>query len=415
MRMHLVLLLALVPAGCVFNHGPRADRLPPVRTASGATATVQMEGSTRRVVGELLEVRDTSLLMISEQRVVEVLFTALRRISIAGRRISAGNERALSPAYEQQLRLLSRHPSGMTPQLLASLLETMGQAEVIREGSGSPLEPQDDEVEAFVTAARAGTALYHDRARAIADGYRRIGPDSPGMGEHWINPGLVTLGQLDPARPQILSYVPTADGPRLTGVAYALALREGEVPPASPIPCTAWHAHTGTVAEEALSLHSAAMNGAAPAHVDECDGGGHHHHGAGAAVRLATVHAWVWLDNPDGVFAPDNWAIPFVRIGMAPDLDGGTAAGRALALATGDAAYFTALLRAHAGLSKVEASRVEATLLGAGRRVARTMHNAPFDPQRAALEWERAWQQIERRVAGERRSDVRRVRVALGG
>jgi hypothetical protein len=417
MRIQLVLLLALLPAGCVFNHGPRADRLPPVRTASGVTASVELHGrASGRVVGELLEVRDSSLLMIWGQRVVEVPFTTVTRINIAGRLIRLGNDHVLSAADEEQLRLFSRHPRGMTPQLLEALLGGLGQEDVIRATSGG-MRPggQDEEIDVFITAARAGTAPYHDRARAIADGYRRIGPDSPGMGEHWINPALVTLGQLDPARPQILSYVPTAEGPRLIGVAYALALREGEVPPASAIPCTAWHAHTGTVADEALSLHSAAMNGAAPAHAGECDGGGHHHHGGAAAVRLATVHAWIWQDNPDGVFAPDNWSVPFVRQGIEPDPSGSTSAGRALALAAGDAGYFSSLLRTHARLSPSEAARAEEILGEAGRRVAAMMRNAPFDPLRAAIEWERAWQQIERRVSSKRRNDVRRVLVALGG
>ena len=79
----------------------------------------------------------------------------------------------------------------------------------------------------FVEEARAATVRYHDRGVAIAEGYRRLGPDFPGMGEHWINPGLVIQGRLDAARPQVLSYSVIDGEIRLTGAAYALPLPPG--------------------------------------------------------------------------------------------------------------------------------------------------------------------------------------------
>ena len=32
--------------------------------------------------------------------------------------------------------------------------------------------------------------------------------------------------------------------------------------------------------------------------------------------ELTMVHAWVWLENPDGVFAQDHRLIPYVRLGL---------------------------------------------------------------------------------------------------
>lgn len=32
--------------------------------------------------------------------------------------------------------------------------------------------------------------------------------------------------------------------------------------------------------------------------------------------ELTMVHARVWLDNPDGVFAQDDRVIPYVRVGL---------------------------------------------------------------------------------------------------
>jgi hypothetical protein len=39
--------------------------------------------------------------------------------------------------------------------------------------------------------------------------------------------------------------------------------------------------------------------------------------GAGdGRTRLAMVHAWVWLDNPQGVFAQEHTALPYLRAGL---------------------------------------------------------------------------------------------------
>ena len=66
-------------------------------------------------------------------------------------------------------------------------------------GSALPADRDDATVassaaQRFVDLVRVATDRYHDRARAVADGYRLIGRDFPGMGEHWVNVGLLFDG-----------------------------------------------------------------------------------------------------------------------------------------------------------------------------------------------------------------------------
>jgi hypothetical protein len=60
---------------------------------------------------------------------------------------------------------------------------------------------------------------------------------------------------------------------------------------------------------------------------------------------LAMLHAWVWVPNPEGVFAADNWAIPFLRLGLEAPRQGGASAGKALALLSGGDAYVLRMVR----------------------------------------------------------------------
>jgi hypothetical protein len=78
---------------------------------------------------------------------------------------------------------------------------------------------------AQLAQARAATARYHDVEIALADGFAPppdghcvSGPEGA-MGYHYVN--VDRVGQLDPRLPQVLLYVPEADGRlRLVGVEY---------------------------------------------------------------------------------------------------------------------------------------------------------------------------------------------------
>jgi hypothetical protein len=180
--------------------------------------------------------------------------------------------------------------------------------------------PQDDHsVAAFIETARAATTKYQDRSVAIAEGYRQIGGDFPAMGEHWINIGLLFDGKFDPAHPEVLTYAVVSGKPQLLGVAYVLPLLQGESAPDWPVSKEAWHDHFRTLEDETVRpQHHAA---------------GH----AGDAPRLTMLHAWIWLANPAGMFAADNWALPYLRLSINPPQVAPGTAAKALSLVSGGA------------------------------------------------------------------------------
>ena len=182
----------------------------------------------------------------------------------------------------------------------------------------------------FIAAARTGTAAYRDVAVARAAGYRPMGPDFPGMGRHWVHPALILRDTLDPAAPPILEYAEIAGRTTLVGVAYAKLVRDGTPPVGLPVPPSAWHFHQGTVEEESFLRSHAGVEHLEP------------------GPRIAVLHAWVWLENPDGLVATDNWALPYARLGYRMPAGASQEAARAVALAAGDGgrAYVEALLRA---------------------------------------------------------------------
>jgi hypothetical protein len=186
---------------------------------------------------------------------------------------------------------VSRPPLATCGALLAATLAASARA--------APGQQRDSALVEFLAEARSGTARFRDPASALAAGYRPIGPETPAMGQHWLHPALLVEGRLHPAAPQVLAYATVAGRRMLVGVAYAIPLGPGQAPPDSPVAQHLWHAHEGTVDEESLADS---------------------HGGSGAAQRdrVAVLHAWIWVENPAGPFAAENWALPYVRMGIAP-------------------------------------------------------------------------------------------------
>ena len=109
--------------------------------------------------------------------------------------------------------------AGSIPMSSAWTLTPAESSAVVQSFVASGVETHDPAVAKFVELARAGTFQYMDRSLAIADGYRLIGTDFPGMGEHWVNPGLIMKGDFDPAHPQVLCYTTVNGEATLTSVA----------------------------------------------------------------------------------------------------------------------------------------------------------------------------------------------------
>lgn len=228
----------------------------------------------------------------------------------------------------------------MTRWVLAALL--LGSSAL----SAQSAVPAGQEVAEFVAAAREATSRYLDQDVALRDGYRRIGPDFPSMGEHWLNRALVMRADVDPARPPILEYITVEGRPVLAGVAYAkLVYAEAPVTPI-PAPPTAWHYHSGSVDEESFIASHAAR--ATP---DSAPG-----------ARIAVLHAWIWTGNPDGLFATDNWALPWIRLGIDPPAGVPDSLTLMAALAAGGERYFSTMLRLTHHLDLHASNRVAGVL-----------------------------------------------------
>lgn len=264
-------------------------------------------------------------------------------------------------------------------------------------GFGGPAHAPDAE---FIARARAATQRYFEPGAAAADGYRAVGPDFPAMGAHWVHPGLVIAGVFDAEQPQILSYASVAGAVRLVGVAYAIPLAEGESPPAFPNE-HAWHVHSGTIEEESL-LRTHAGHG-------EADG-----------FRLAVLHAWIWLENPAGTFATDNWALSYARLGLAPPRDAPLDAARSLSLASGGDAFYLAVLWALVRPDPAQEAAITATIARCRERVldqlrALEAHDGPnelgaVETAMLATLWAEMWDELERRLGAQLAERVRAAR-----
>ena len=230
----------------------------------------------------------------------------------------------------------------------------------------------------FVAQARAGASRYRDVEVARAAGYRPVGPDFPGMGRHWVHPALILRDTLDPATPPVLEYAEIAGRLTLVGVAYAKLVRGGTPPTDLPVPPAAWHFHQGTVEEESFLRSHAGVVHAVPAGERE--------------PRIAVLHAWIWLENPDGLLATDNWALPYARLGLRMPPGASQDAARALGLAAGDGGrnYVEALLRAVGRPSAVEGEAL-ALLVARHQTAARALlpgdENSPAPVEALARCW----------------------------
>jgi hypothetical protein len=121
--------------------------------------------------------------------------------------------------------------------------------------------------------ARRATARYQDVRRALRDGYVDIGVVLANMGRHFLNDSLVDA-TFELERPEILVYREDLGG-RMTLVAVEYA-----VP---------------------LNLSSSApegFSGSADTWFSD------------DRFQLWTLHAWVFKENPDGMFNPTNRRVP---------------------------------------------------------------------------------------------------------
>jgi hypothetical protein len=133
-RALLVSLIVLPLEGC--HLGPGLDEFPFARRPEGVT--VDASGRQGNVAGELLEVQDAGLLLLSTEpgtaskRIVLLPYGAIReaRFGALGATYALKDGQPPGAATRERLQRVSRFPQGLSEAILRRLLDTHGQAEV---------------------------------------------------------------------------------------------------------------------------------------------------------------------------------------------------------------------------------------------------------------------------------------------
>jgi hypothetical protein len=181
----------------------------------------------------------------------------------------------------------------------------------LEHASPHPQTARPLELERELEALREATERYRDHAVAVAEGFKLFGGEAPLMGEHWYHPERVEA-ELDLAKPSTLQYARIGGRRQLVGVAYTVYRR-----PEDPIPAgfagdeDRWHVHDVVKLAQVLAAGRPAVRflvdlGVRRGRIGAGDGRTH----------LTMVHAWPWLENPDGDFAQKHRALPYVRAGL---------------------------------------------------------------------------------------------------
>lgn len=124
MRTTRRLVLPLLLAAC--SIGPSGKSYAPAKGPAGAAVEIRLHGN-RELGGELLAVEDSTLLLVENRQLIRVEIPAIQ--SIRAPRIST---RQLDQPMRGRLRLISRYPQGVSPDLEARLLQAYGALAVRR-------------------------------------------------------------------------------------------------------------------------------------------------------------------------------------------------------------------------------------------------------------------------------------------
>ena len=182
---------------------------------------------------------------------------------------------------------------------------------------------------------RQATDVYHDVDVAVADGYRRVADEVPNMGAHYVRDALGT-GQLDLERPEMLMYSQTEDG-TLELVGTAFLLDRGIVGDGHPDgfagPLDNWHVHYDVCTAPPVSSEPVfprpRLN--RPLLMCSCYSDGRIVEPSSTKERCADmggrfmdsygwmIHAWVWTENPLGVFHMFNPNVPPLSSSIAAE------------------------------------------------------------------------------------------------
>lgn len=280
----------------------------------------------------------------------------------------------------------------LTPWLL---LLTLVQPVHAQQHEHPPPAALDGELEQQLDAVRTAVARYEDHDAAVADGYRRFGRGQDGsslMGEHWYREDRVRA-PLDLERPSTLIYAQVDGERRLVAVAYTVYQRPGEpLPDGFAGDDDHWHVHQVDALARALVGDRPLLRALVERRIAQGAVGA----GEGRS-DLVMLHVWTGMENPDGVFANRNVALPYVRAGLPAEWarPGDPAAAQGVGLLLPDACGGpSALARGPAGMDEEQAAVIAAACGSAAATVGDAANEARagrLDPAAFNAAAARAW------------------------
>ena len=186
---------------------------------------------------------------------------------------------------------------------------------------------------------------FQDVEEAKREGYRKPWHnDGFMMGEHWFNSALLRAAVCDLERPAFLQYLMIEGRRTLIGAGYVC---DGSKPPPNWFgPLVVWHRHGPELCRFPSGVFSDASFYAQllpnplndETWQDVCESWW----AEPERREVVMLHTWNWIAQPDGPFAHENRAIPFLRAGLRVptreqlDAPAGRAALDTLRLAHGD-------------------------------------------------------------------------------
>jgi hypothetical protein len=359
MIRQLLLAALVLEAGCVW--GTKPTGFPPAMGPEGALVAVRVKGEPADRVGELLAV-DSVGLTIGGQHIVRVSWANVEAMDVdnAGSYYDIQIGEQITKEKISHLALIARFPQGMR---------------------GLPIT-----IDSVIAEAGRSSTRFTDRRVAVEDGYRRLGADFPAMGEHWLKVGALLQPDFDAEHPAILIYADIAAKPTLLGVAYALITHGDSEPRNAPGWPEQWHEHSGLLSDETAS-------------------GPRAHSPGPTATHIWVMHVWTNLTNPDGQLAAENWALPFIRAGIAvpPDVD--ARAGHALSLEVGGDEFLRNALTDTGMRTSANAAQVDSLIAAAKSRVARSVTRG-VDVGELRAAWSGLTSDLERVVGADVKSVV---------
>ena len=165
--------------------------------------------------------------------------------------------------------------------------------------TGTPSASDRQKVATILAATRAATSRYVTPMLGMEAGYTHHTRFTPyAHFSNYLYAGEANL-RFDPAQPTSLLYAVVQGSPSLAGVMYTAAASDTPAELAQILPSTivSWHQHM-----DICYLAQGVRTGVTQA---TCQSQG----GTWAAKSQWMVHAWMYLPNPDGMFAIKNPAV----------------------------------------------------------------------------------------------------------